>query len=248
VFGLAVDATDVYWVDDSPDNSWDGSLMKCAVGGCGQAPTVVVAGNVAGGGVTVDATRLYWTSWGPSPQENSGSVWTCPVGGCAPTQIASAASWTAVYAVNATTLLGAFVGPTVPDGALWTCSPGACTPAPLASPAGIAAMDTTNAYFTFGSSVLRCPLAGCNNTPTTLVSELDPPPNAVATDGVSVYFTTASMQVSGAVLKCAVGGCDGKPTTIASLPCGSIPGGLAVDATHVYWTDGVAGMVLEAPK
>lgn len=57
--GIAVDATNVYWAEHG-----DGKIMKCAVGGCGGAPSVV-ASNLGGAfGVVVDSTNVYWTNNG----------------------------------------------------------------------------------------------------------------------------------------------------------------------------------------
>jgi hypothetical protein len=247
--GLAVDATDVYWTEgDDPAN---GSLKKCAVGGCGQAPTTVVPGGVSNSGLVVDATTIYWTTTSPSPA-GGGSLWSCPSGACAPAKLADSTNGVTVQAVSPTTLMGTFTGSGVSqESDVWTCSPTACAPKVLASNASLGAMDTTNAYFEGGPGLQRCALAGCGDAPTTLVSGGDAI-QSIATDGVSVYFATVRMDqmmgVAGAVLKCPVGGCNGQPTTIAELPCKSSPGGLAVDATHVYWRDGSAGLVLKAPK
>jgi hypothetical protein len=179
-----------------------------------------------------------------------GSVWSCPLGGCAPTKITDTVGLPWLDAVTATTLLWT-TGTGGGGNVLWACSTGACTPAALVSnasnPPGAAAMDVTNVYFAQASSLASCPLAGCNDMPTVIAVGGDAP-IAVATDGVNAYFTTTPMGPGGAVLKCAVGGCNGQPTTIASLAGVSTPVSLAVDATYVYWTDLNLGMVLKAPK
>ena len=49
--GIAVDATDVYWVEDQ--------LYKCAIGGCGDTPTAVAPGRGVGSAIALDATHIY---------------------------------------------------------------------------------------------------------------------------------------------------------------------------------------------
>jgi hypothetical protein len=55
--GIAVDATDVYWRESN--------VYKCAIGGCGDQPTLVtVAASqdfTEDAPVAVDATHVYWT-------------------------------------------------------------------------------------------------------------------------------------------------------------------------------------------
>jgi len=244
---ITVDATNVYWSNTGVDGyGTDGSLMKCAVGGCGQQPTTVLAGGIGPNTLAVDATNVYWTITG----NGVGSLWSCPLGGCTPSKIAETVGLPYLQGVSATTLLWI----TSPGGgghALSACSPGACTPAALFSsataPPGFAAMDATSVYFTEGNSISACALGGCNNTPTPIAAGIDSL-GAIATDGVSVYFTTTPMGPGGAVMKCPVSGCTGAPTTIAALAGISTPSAVAVDATYVYWTDLNLHMVLRAPK
>jgi hypothetical protein len=54
-FGIAVDATSVYWA-----NNGDGTLMKVAVGG-GKA-VAIASGQSGPTGVAVDAAYVYWTN------------------------------------------------------------------------------------------------------------------------------------------------------------------------------------------
>ena len=55
--GVAVDATNVYWT-----NNTNGTVMKCAVGGCSNAPTTVATGQSGPAGIALDATAIYWAN------------------------------------------------------------------------------------------------------------------------------------------------------------------------------------------
>jgi hypothetical protein len=123
----------------------------------------------------------------------------------------------------------------------------------VASPSCIA-VDATSVYFgTDGPGlghVMKVPLGG--GTPTTLASPPNPgfpidgePIGAIAADATSVYWTTSTITAGGnpglpnAVLSVPLGG--GTVTTLAwawdwtdSSPRVA-PGGLAVDATNLYW-------------
>ena len=74
---VAVDSANVYW-------SAYTKVMKCAVGGCGNAPTVL-ANSKGPFGVAVDSANVYWTD----PQASS--VMKCSTGGCGgtPTTLAT---------------------------------------------------------------------------------------------------------------------------------------------------------------
>jgi hypothetical protein len=71
--GVAVDATDVYFVTTL------GAVEKCAIGGCNGAPTTVTTGPTNGIEVALDADNVYWTV----RNGDSGQVLTCPKSGCA---------------------------------------------------------------------------------------------------------------------------------------------------------------------
>jgi Stigma-specific protein, Stig1 len=173
--GIAADATNVYWA-----NYFGNDILRCAEGGCGQAPSPFGTGQ---GTITValDNNNVYWADQG-------NFVWTCPKTGCpggVATQLATggynaiATDGVNVYWAGQTTVSQVPVGggPTVV----------------LASGLGLAdgvATDGINVYFTdvhFGI-VYKCAVGGCGNAPTVVVSGLDNP-NFVAVDATSVYYT-----------------------------------------------------------
>lgn len=165
-WGLAVDSANVYWVNSGDCVTASGSVMMCAIGGCGDKPTTLASGLVCPWALAVDATTVYWTSLGDTNDQ--------PLNGP-----------------------GAAIG-----------------------------------------SVMTCPIAGCNNAPTTLVSGIDSP-QTLAVDATNVYWTDPVAQT---VDKCAIGGCGNTPTVLAS-GVGDVLG-LAVDATSVYWAQ---GSVMQVP-
>jgi hypothetical protein len=86
-----------------------------------------------------------------------------------------------------------------------------------------------------GGQVMRCPIAGCNETPISLASgRVQGPavrePAAFATDGTSVYWSDGV--TAPAILKCTVGGCDNAPEVISDQGAES----LAIFQGNIYWT------------
>jgi hypothetical protein len=68
---LALDGTYVYWVNRgaSLGASSDGSVMRCAVGGCGGNPTTIASAQFDPHGIAVDSVAIYWANAG------DGSIW-----------------------------------------------------------------------------------------------------------------------------------------------------------------------------
>jgi hypothetical protein len=59
-WGVAVDATSVYWTTTGTHGSSDGTVMKMPLSGGG--PTTLATGQSAPMGIAVDATSVYWAN------------------------------------------------------------------------------------------------------------------------------------------------------------------------------------------
>ncbi len=230
--GIASDGTDVFWVAPS-------SVNECAVAGCNDSPTVLVAGQSGGLGLGLDAANVYWTS------QYDGTVKQCARTGCASTLVTLASGQQNPYglAVDATNVYWVNNG----DGTVMKCSIGGCggSPTTLATgqngPLGIA-VDASNVYWTSSGNgtVMTCAIGGCGGSPTTLVPGQGTP-YAIAVDQNNVYWTTGS-----GVLWCPRTGCVGLPMHLGG---GGLLSSVALDSSCVYWVDQeLQGSVMKVGK
>lgn len=126
------------------------------------------------------------------------------------------------------------------------------------------AIDGTSVYWTTAGTtngtVMKAPLSGVpvGSAPTTLASGQNLPlpypegfPHGITVDGTSVYWTTAGTLVNsytdGTVMKVPLSGVPdgGTPTMLVANQ--SLPLGIAVDGTSVYWTNYDSGQIQKMP-
>jgi hypothetical protein len=114
-----------------------------------------------------------------------------------------------------------------------TCRAGLCDPTVYfgAFDAYTVDVDDNNVYYGSNGQQLvgRCPLTGCNGTPTVLADHVGLVFD-IALDANNVYYAATSTNVIGA---CAIGGCNRMPTTLY----GATAYMLAIDATNIYSAD-----------
>jgi hypothetical protein len=219
-YGIAVDATSVYWTEN--DNP--GTVMKVALGG--GSPTTLASAQSEPQCIALNATGVYWTTSGP--------VMSVPLNGGSPTTLAPGQGPPNGIAVDATSVYWT-------TGAVDTVTKvpiGGGSAATLASvqnnPSAIA-VDATSLYWTdlgngTNGTVMKVALGG--GSAVTLASGQNAP-YGIAVDATSVYWTADGSGSNGTVMKVAIGG--GSAVTLASGQ--NVPYGIAVDATSVYWTD-----------
>lgn len=229
---IAVDATRVYWTDQS-------SVRACAIGGCGCVPTTIAGALSQPPGVTSAGGNVFWTEWAHgSPY--TGTVSTCATAGCgsAPTVLATGQG--GPLALTADDAHVYWTDTYQDGGPIWSCAAAGCDGGVQlvtndnGNPYAIAS-DATNLYWTNAGagSVVQCAKSDCQGTRTLLASGRVRP-SGIATDGVDVYWRDGP----GDVYRCAVGGCGGSPTLVASATWSNaaFDQAIAVDGTRVYWT------------
>jgi hypothetical protein len=221
---LVVDDAYLYWL------STDATIQKCPVSGCGKKPDRVAkldaTANVA---LVADESHLYWGTRAGS----FSTISTVPKDGSEPPRVlAHPGDQPDGLAVDATHVY-------------WTESSRnyvyeAC-PQPRALSSGLNPHGD--------ASVKACPLTGCVNEPTVLASQIDISTMLHVNGDRSYWFTHSGERPESfypppsELLERRLNDDGSSPsvlTTVAGGPCD-----LAVDATHVYWTDWGSGPPLD---
>jgi hypothetical protein len=221
---VVTDGTSVFWIVD-PGCVDCGSIMQVPVGG--GSPVAIATGQDGPAGLAIDSTNVYWTTAFAAGE----TVSTMPKGGGAIVTLATGQTPSSV-AVDATSVY-------------WTndgqCSPG-CTGTVVKEPKGGGpttilasgqtfpsgiAVDSANVYWEDALGALwEIPLGGGPATKLTFRGA-----GAIALGSGDLYF-----EDNGTIYRMPPGG---QPFAFALGNASSI----ALDASHIYWTDYSAGQV-----
>jgi hypothetical protein len=233
--GIALDATNVYWMNRGTYSPLTGSytgaqLMKCAKGGCGNAPTVLAAGPWNGTTrLAVNGSSVYWAA--------DNLLLRCATDGCTargPTVLWAGSLVPTDIAVGATTIYFGDLN----SGRLLTCPLDGCGMGPSslwrsAESVTIAiALDGANVYFAIsGVLLLSCGPSGCSSG----VKFVGGTPCAIALDGTNVYLGNQSAAAQASIASCREADClAGLTFLVENL---TFCAGIAVDAANFYFTD-----------
>lgn len=262
VVALAVDEMGVYWSDNPdyacafPDGA--GYTMFRSPKTMGESTTFPFTQDTAVREIALDATHVYWVSWGHGP------IWRAPkTGGDAELVFNRGGAIT----VDATSIYWTWGGPNG-DNVMGMAKEGGDTTElnyiPASYTGGAASYggitnDADSVYFIQSIScmwpedktcisrneVRRVSKVGTEETGT-LATFFDMWPGEIAVDQENVYWTGQWFEASdklGEVLRVKKTG--GEAQVIASSP---VPYDIAVDETCVYWTDFSTGEVWKGPK
>jgi hypothetical protein len=226
VSGLAIDVARVYWTSNA-------GVSACPLDGCAGAPTVLTATTTyAAYHIAVGGQNVYWSS------TTGQTIWTCAAADCPRTLSVFAPNASEDFVTDATSLYwsGTSIG---------KCPLGGCAGGPKVlsgsteTPRGVVVIGSMFYFVDASSRELReCSTDGCAVHERTLVRDLgDGYPLAV--DDANVYFEHSYFVDSHNVidiLLCPKSGC----TTPTVLVAGHPPTpSVALDATHLYWVEGV---------
>jgi hypothetical protein len=238
-FQMTVNRTRVFWAEST---YWGETtaILTCPIAGCDGRPAHFVVGGIETWALVADDSYVYWVS--------DKALSKCPVEGCfdGPTLMTPAAGLAGpgTLAASATHLYWS------QQGAIMTAPKDGSSPASviadgLHAPRSIT-VDAHNVYwaenYSFGA-VKSCPLTGCMGAPNVLASNQRYPALLKVSGDRAYWFTSldgpssfwaSDATASTQLVECSVKGCGSGPTMLAGAQGG--PHGIAVDATHVYWT------------
>lgn len=216
---IVVDATRVYWTDQDP------AFVRSVPIAGGSTQTHATGTKFQLNGLYVSPTTLYWaTGFG-------GSIESISLSGGAPVNLASGESYTSRVSLVGTTLVWT---QTISSGAVWKLdlATSGATPQVLASGSQPSALATANGsvFYSANGNIMKVDLAGGAPVPLAAANNV----LEIVTDGLNVYWLSdPQTQLTGKIVRVPV---DGGPTfTIAHTLYN--PSRIAMDETHVYWTD-----------
>jgi len=237
-FRLVVDSDNVYWT-----NRDGGSVMQCAVGGCGGTPIVLAPSESTPTGIAIDSSHVYWANY----SGGGGTIRSCPIGGGDGGSVKTIASQSVIapvdVAVEGTNVY--FTDQSADKVQVCPSTGCASTPPVIASSQGGAngiAADTATLYWaaTINNTISDIALPGDAGTPK--VIQTNAGAAWIAVNSGYVYWATYN---SGAVFRCSASNCGNTLSLLASQQTGAT-GQLATDGVNAYWTiGGASGSVMK---
>ena len=235
---IAVDATNVYWLNRGGIASAGGSVMKCPVAGCGtnDANRVTLVKSITFPvGMTLDATNVYYNQTGPNPGFN-GSLEYCAIAGCAqkPKTILTGQAHPTSVAVNATKAwIIAGGGTKVVEGTIASSGTGTLDETDMTAGYGSIILAGASLLWSDGNNgtIRACGQTGCNMNSKALIQNLQSP-GPIAIDTLGLYILD---QGASTLLYCKdIQSCT---TPIVLADKLDQPAGIALGPGYVYWTN-----------
>jgi hypothetical protein len=225
--GIASDAQYVYWNDFG-----GGTIVRCAIGGCANQPTVLVPNQPHAEGLSFDGANLYWAA--------NGSILACTSPACSSPTILATGQSTVIVTTSAETATVYWIS----SGSLLGCAATGCNQTPTVVTSNIANAGSVIvadgfAYYTSGNSIVSCPTTSTCAFPHTVGSSYQP--FGLASDGSYVYWLD---ELIAQVFRCPVTGCVGSAEVFADQssfdPAGEVGANVALDGEYVYWADPIS--------
>jgi hypothetical protein len=232
-YGMVIDATNVYFAEQPTSD-----VKQVAKGGGTVTAFASVPTNSYPWGLAILGNHLF--------VEENGTISTVELtvpGGTGPTTILAAGNPFAVYAAGSYVF---WTNSTVSTSAIYRGAVGSANSGAVywslgsVSPGAIFA-DTTNVYWTdSNNNVSKCPANICTSSTTLAPSQ----PGVYAYGGLAVdssqmvYWAGYQNSTGAFVRRCPAAGCSApfEVSSYSSISMNYQLGGIAVDATYVYWS------------
>jgi len=247
-WSIVIDSGDayVYWMNMESSTS---PIARWQIGG-GVPETLFAMGR--GEGLALDATHIFFSIGAASVEANNGLYRCDQATGCGNLQQMSNTAFSPIATDGNEVFFSNSVyqmGDCPSDGT--TCTPNDFAPVsggsdPFIPGMTLAVPDDGNLYWSSATQILKCSKTNCTN-PTVLMQYTNDSNNYyLAVDATNIYFRVPGSGGVGDILAaCDKSNCNSNYQVLA-VDSKSI-GGIAVDATTVYWTSS-SGAVMKIAK